>query len=73
MFIGIEMKWSKSEEDVLKKLWIRQDVNKFMIAEILTNRTPSAICKHASELNLKKENIPKINFEKLGEVEIFDV
>lgn len=67
------MNWTDEENDVLRKLWVRQDVNKFMIAEILTNRTPSAISKHASELNLKKENIPKINFEKLGEVEIFDV
>ena len=67
------MIWSESEEDILRKLWIRQDVNKFMIAEILTNRTPSAISKHASELNLKKENIPKINFEKLGEVELFEI
>ena len=67
------MKWSKSEEDVLKKLWIRQDVNKFMIAEILTNRTPSAISKHASELNLKKENIPKIDMEKLSEIELYEI
>ena len=67
------MNWTDEENDVLRKLWIRQDVNKFMIAEILTDRTPSAISKHASELNLKKEYTPKINFEKLEEVELFEV
>lgn len=67
------MIWSDEENKILKRLWIREDMNRFAIAEILINRTPSAISKHASEMNLKKENIPKIDFEKLGEVELFDV
>ena len=67
------MIWNKDEEEILSRLWPRIDINKFMIAEILTNRTPSAISKHASELNLKKEYTPKINFEKLEEVELFEI
>ena len=67
------MLWSKSEEDVLRKLWIRQDIDRFAIAEILTNRSSGAIAKHASEMNLKKEYTPKINIDKLREVELFEI
>ena len=67
------MNWSKSEEDILRKLWKRQDMDRFLIAEILTNRTPSAISKHASEMNLKKESNIMIDYEKLKEVELFEI
>ena len=67
------MKWSKSEEDVLRKLWIRNDIDRFAIAEILINRTPSAISKHASEIGLKKETKIRIDYEKLENVELFEI
>lgn len=67
------MIWSKKEEEILSRLWPRIDIDKFMIAEILTNRTPSAISKHASEMRLKKEFNPKIDMEKLREVELYDI
>ena len=67
------MKWSKSEEDALRKLWIRQDMNRFLIAEILTNRSPGAIAKHASEMNLKKEITIQIDYEKLDSMKIYEL
>lgn len=67
------MKWSEKEEKILIRLYPRWDLTKFDIAEILTNRTPSAISKHASEMNLKKEYTPKINIDKLREVELFEI
>lgn len=67
------MKWDVREEEVLKRLWIRQDMDRFLIAEILTNRTPSAISKHASELNLKKESKISIDIKKLKEIELYEI
>jgi len=67
------MIWTDDEENILKKLWVRQDMNRFSIAEILTNRTPSAIARKASEMNLKKEAKIEIDYEKLREVELFEI
>lgn len=68
-----KMKWTDEEEDVLRKMWVRSDVDRFMIAEVLPNRSPGAIAKHASEMNLKKENISNIDFEKMGEMGLFEI
>lgn len=67
------MKWMAEELKILKKLWIRIDINKFDIAEILYNHSPSAISKKASDLQLKKEYTPKIDTEKLKEVELYEI
>ena len=67
------MKWTNEEEDILRKMWIRPDIDRFMIAEVLPNRSPGAIAKHASEMNLKKECNPNIDFEKMGEMGLFEI
>lgn len=67
------MKWKKEELDILKRLWIRSDINRFDIAEIISNHTSSAIAKKASDLNLKKESKINIDYEKLKNVELFEI
>ena len=67
------MIWRKEENDILKRLWIRQDMDRFLIAKVLTNRSPSAIAKHASDLQLKKESKIRIDYERLEAVELFEI
>lgn len=67
------MIWTKEEEEVLKRLWPHIDTNRFTIAEILTNRSPGAIAKHASEMNLKKKIKISIDYEKLDSMKIFEI
>ena len=67
------MIWTEKEEEVLKKLWPRIDIDRHVIAEILTNRSPGAIAKHASEMNLKKEIKISIDYEKLDSMKIFEI
>lgn len=67
------MKWSEKEEKILIRLYPRWDLTKFDIAEILTDRSPGAIAKKASDLNLKKESKINIDYEKLKNVEIFEI
>lgn len=67
------MNWTEKENSVLRKLWCRNDTDRFLIAEILTNRSPSAIAKHASDLQLKKESKIRIDYERLETVELFEI
>lgn len=67
------MNWNDDELNILKRLWIRCDINRFDIAKVILNHTSSAIAKKASDLQLKKESNSKIDIDKLGEMELFEV
>ena len=67
------MIWDNEEERILKKLWPRNDVTVEIIAEILKNRSPSAIRKHASEMGLKKEIKIDIDYKRLNEIELIEI
>ena len=67
------MIWTDEEKKILTTLYPRCDLTKFDIAKILTNRSPSAISKKASDMQIKKEPKIRIDYERMGEVELFEI
>lgn len=67
------MIWTNEENETLERLWKRPDLTSHDIAKVFPNRSPSAITKHASVMGFKKEISSKIDFEKLGEIELFKI
>ena len=67
------MKWSNKENDLLERLWKRPDLTFHEIAEVFPDRTSTAVSKHASEMGLKKEMNSRIDTNKLGEMELFEI
>lgn len=67
------MKWTDEENETLERLWKRPDLTFHEIAEVFPNHSPSGVAKHASTMGFKKESNSKIDIDKLGEIELFEV
>jgi len=67
------MKWTDKENETLERLWKRPDLTFHEIADVFPNRTASAIAKHASSMGFKKGFNSKIDIDKLGEIELFEL
>ena len=67
------MIWTDEEKKILTALYPRSDLTKFDIAKILTNRSPSAISRKASDMQLKKEPKIHIDYERMEEVKLFEI
>ena len=62
--------WSKDEDDVLTRLWKRQDITTRMLSIVFVDRTVSAIKSRAVSLGLRKDETTHIDYDALKAIEI---
>jgi len=64
------MKWTKKEDDILRKLYSRSDIPISEILKVFPGRTWQGVMKHARvSLNLYRGNDGKVNQEQLSKLE----
>lgn len=66
----MKIKWTKEEEEILKKLYPNTDIPLIEILKVFPGRTASSIQNHATfKMGLHRGNIGVVNWEQLSKLE----